>query len=81
MKGNSMSHAIVSLGYSTSFMVPLSDLSKLMEMLVSYPPVEYTWVNHKRVFYKTNDRLPSVEIVNEVLDEKPEEPKAENEAA
>ena len=73
--------AIVSIGYYSNLLVPLSDLSKLMEMLSGYPAVDSTWINNKQVYYKSGARLPSVEIVSGVLDSKPEEPKSEEEAA
>jgi hypothetical protein len=80
-KANNAPCAIVSIGYYTNFMVPLSDLGKLMEMLSHYPAVDSTWVDHTKVFYKTEARLPTVEIVGSVLDRKPEDPKSEEKAA
>jgi len=80
-KANNTPCAIVSIGYYTNFMVPLSDLSKLIEMLSSYQSVDSTWLNHAKVYYKSEARLPSIEIVSGVLDSKPEEPKSEEEAA
>ena len=74
--------AIVSHGYWFRIAVPVEKLSEVITLLSSAQQVDSAWHNNTNVWYrKEHDTNITVEIVNEVLDAKPEEPVAEEKQA
>lgn len=74
--------AIISHGYWFRIAVPIEKLSEVVGLLSSCQQVDSAWHNNTNVWYrKERDQNITVEIVNEVLDTKPEEPVAEEKQA
>lgn len=74
--------AIISAGYWFRIAVPVDKLSDIVNLLSGATRVDSAWVNDKNVWYKAENQTNlSIEIVDEILDAKPEEKKQEEEKA
>lgn len=68
--------AIISAGYWFRIAVPIDKLTETVKMLTDAVKVDASWTGDKNVWYRAESQPNlTIEIVDEVLDTKPEEPK------
>lgn len=77
-----MKYAIVTLGWDFKYAVPVEKLSKFLEVIKDAVRVDQTYIGNgsgeQVAFKRPNPRQPTIELIDEILPEKPaDEPEKE----
>lgn len=55
-------YAMISIGWDSTFEVPVAEMGKFVEMINKYPRVNRDWDGKGSYFHITDQRIPTIEL-------------------
>ena len=73
-------YAMISIGWDSTFEVPVAEMGKFVEMINKYRRVTRDWDDKGGYFYVADQRIPTIELSDKVAEQSKREKKAEEPA-